>query len=111
MNTFKSILLKRIMKKKKKEFPVSEEVCALDMQNGMTYIGQFVGNWNSALTNYCIISTKDIVNISNDKRKDYLEVVVKKYEGAKGKNILNKVNMPVRHSKVIVYHNNIFKKR
>ncbi len=40
-----------------KKLMVHEEISALDMQNGMTYVGQFIGRFNVALTNYFIIPT------------------------------------------------------
>ncbi|GBE20480.1 MAG TPA: hypothetical protein ENG87_02240 [Candidatus Pacearchaeota archaeon] len=94
----------------KKKLPISEEVCALDMRNSMTYIGQFIGKYNSGLTNYHVCSTEKLASTAREKKKPYLDTVIEEYENAKRSNLLNLTSFPLSGKNIVVWHNNILKK-
>ena len=86
---------------------VHEEISALDMQNGMTYVGQFIGRFNVALTNYFIIPTLEWVKLEKQKNKSHIEVMAEEYR--QRKDSLNRNNYLIKNSKIVSHIPDIFK--
>lgn len=61
---------------------VSDKVARVDMPGGATYIGQFVGRFNTKMTNCLVVPTSEIMKVAGEKGVTYLQVARGFYQAA-----------------------------
>ncbi len=90
---------------------ISDKISAMDMENGLTYIGQLQGRFNVSFINYIVVSSEELTKISKEKNKSYKGVLKEYYLSTKEKKRLE-INhiVIISHGRRVMYYDNILNK-